>query len=249
MSRPAIAINSDVEMDAPRGRLRVHLLASYIDAVAAAGGLPVIVSPTLSPELLREHVARCDGMLFIGGMDYPPAWYGETPQAATSEMHPMRAAADRELACAALARADLPVLAVCGGHQLINLACGGRLIQDLPQAGAHGGGKRHDVTIRDGRILRALYGEGRLEVNSWHHQAVPPDGIGKGLVVTACADDGAIEALEGTDPGRFLLGVQWHPERNRELPHLQLIFDAFIQAARSKIPPAACASGGASGGG
>ena len=128
-----------------------------------------------------------------------------------------------------------PILGICGGHQLINLAFGGRLIQHLPQAVAHTGGKSHPIDIRNGRILRELFGEGRLDVNSWHHQAVPLDGLGQGLVATAFADDGIVEALEGTDPSRFLLGVQWHPERSPDPEHCRQLLGALIQAAAARV--------------
>jgi putative glutamine amidotransferase len=219
-----------VDAEGQHGTRRVGLPAEYVDAVAAAGGLPVVVSPTLAPGLLREHLARCDGVLFIGGQDYPPAWYGEATQAETCEMHPVRAAADRELARAALA-GNKPILGICGGLQLLNIACGGRLVQHLPQAEAHLGDRRHAVTIRGGRILRALFGEARVEVNSSHHQAAHPAAIGAGLVATAHADDGTIEALEGADPRRFILGVQWHPERDDDLEIRRKIFEALVQAA------------------
>ncbi|MFZ4396605.1 MAG: gamma-glutamyl-gamma-aminobutyrate hydrolase family protein [Kiritimatiellia bacterium] len=234
MARPVILLNGDVESEGLHATLRIRLPAAYVDAVAAAGGLPVVVSPTLPLELLREHVARCDGVLFIGGADYPPAWYGEAALAETKELHPVRAAADRELARAVLA-CDKPVLAICGGHQLLNLACGGKLIQHLPQAAAHVGNQRHGVTIRSGRRLRKIFGEGRIEVNSWHHQAADPQAIGQGLVVTARADDGTIEALEGMDPGRFLLGVQWHPERHADPEHRRKLFEAFVAAAAGMV--------------
>jgi putative glutamine amidotransferase len=228
MSHPLILLNSDVETEGQYASLRIRLPAAYGDAVAECGGVPLVASPSLPEDVLREQVARADGALFIGGRDYPPAWFGEAPHPETKELHPLRAKADRILAEAALAR-RIPVLAICGGHQLLTLACGGKLIQHLPQAAAHTNNQRHSVTIRGGRILREIFGEGRLEVNSYHHQATSPQAIGAGLVVTALADDGTIEALEGTDPARFLLGVQWHPERMDE-PHRRNIFGAFIHA-------------------
>ena len=234
MSRPVILINSDLAVDPVRNSLRIRLAAAYVDAVAEAGGLPMVVSPTLTPELLHEAVSRCDGVLLIGGNDYPPSWYGEAAEPETQLMHPVRAAADRVLAQAAWTR-DVPILAICGGYQLLSLACGGRLIQHLPQAAAHTGDARHAVTICGGRILRGLFGETRLEVNSCHHQAVHPAAIGDGLVVTAQADDGTIEALEGVDPQRFLLGVQWHPERFADLDARRKIFGALIQAAVQRL--------------
>ena len=107
----------------------------------------------------------------------------------------------------------------------------GKLVQHLPQADAHGEDRSHAVTVQGGRILRGLFGDGRMTVNSCHHQAIRPDGVGDGLTVVARADDGTIEAVEGTDPARFLLGVQWHPERIRDAAHRQAIFGAFVRAA------------------
>lgn len=228
MTPPLILLNSDVEPEGMHASLRVRLPAAYGDAVAEAGGVPLAVSPTLTPEVLRDAVARADGVLFIGGRDYPPAWFGEAPHPETNELHPARAAADRVLAEEALKR-GIPVLAICGGHQLLTLACHGKLIQHLPQAAAHTNNQRHMVTIRGGRILRAIFGEGCLEVNSYHHQATSPQAIGEGLVVTALADDGTVEGLEGTGPARFLLGVQWHPERMEET-HRRKMFGTFVEA-------------------
>ncbi len=136
MPRPLILLNADVEPEGSRNTLRMRLPAAYGDAVAESGGLPLAVSSTLPPEALREAVARADGVLFIGGEDYPPAWFDEAKHPETRELHPVRAAADRVLAETALAR-RLPVFGICGGHQLLALACGGRLIQHLPQAAAH----------------------------------------------------------------------------------------------------------------
>jgi len=236
MTRPMIGVNSDVEAEGARGTLRIRLPAAYVDAVADGGGLPQVVSPTLPVDLLQEQVARCDGFLFIGGADYPAAWSGDAPHPETREMHPVRAAADRVLMQCAL-REGLPILAICGGHQLLNLVCGGALIQHLPQAEAHVGDTTHSVNICGGRLLREIFGEERIGVNSWHHQAVRPDAIGAGLVVTARTDDGIVEALEGTDPGRFLLGVQWHPERMEEA-HRRKLFEAFVGAcAGSAVCP------------
>lgn len=228
MPLPLILLNSDIEPEGQYASLRIRLPAAYGDVVAECGGVPLVVASTLPEEALRAAVARADGVLFIGGRDYPPAWFDEAPHPETKELHPLRAKADRILAEAALAR-GVPILGICGGHQLLTLACGGKLIQHLPQAAAHTNNQRHMVTIRGSRILRAIFGEGRLEVNSYHHQATSPQAIGEGLVVTALADDGTIEALEGTDPARFLLGVQWHPERMDE-PHRQKLFGAFVKA-------------------
>jgi putative glutamine amidotransferase len=232
MRKPLILVNSDVDVRPPSGARRVCVGEDYVRAVAESGGLPLVVPAALSPEQLRELAARCQGVLFVGGADYPPCWYGETPRPETRAMHPARATADRLLAEAALAR-PIAVLGICGGHQLLNLAHGGKLLQHLPHAEAHGGGTIHAVTIRGGRILRGLFGESRIEVNSSHHQAVAPDGLGRGLAAVAFADDGTLEALEGEDHRRFLLGVQWHPERCRNPAHRRKLFGAFVQAAQA----------------
>jgi putative glutamine amidotransferase len=228
--KPLILLNADVERESAYPSLRVRLPAAYGDAVAECDAVPMVVSPTLPPAALQAAVARADGVLFIGGRDYPPAWYGEPPHAETREMSAARAAADHLLAAAALAR-SIPILGVCGGHQLLVLACGGRLIQHLPQAESHTGNRRHAITIRGGRILREIFGETRVEVNSYHHQAACAEAFDAGLQVTARADDGVIEGVEGTDPARFLLGVQWHPERMEE-SHRRALFGAFVHACR-----------------
>ncbi len=230
MHKPLILMNSDVDVRQPSDRRFACVSENYVKAVAEHGGLPLVVPAMVAPEALCDLVARCDGFLFIGGSDYPPAWYGEQPHPETHVMNPARAAADRVLIEAALSR-RIPVLGICGGHQLINLALGGRLLQHLPHTETHRVETLHAVTIRGGRILRGLFGETRIEVNSSHHQAVAPGGLAPGLTAVASADDGTLEALEGDNPERFLLGVQWHPERYRGLEHRRKLFGAFLRAA------------------
>jgi len=228
MSKPTILINCDVQSRTDRCLLTVN--EDYVRAIAESGGLVLIV-PALQEEAdLREVIGLADGFLFIGGPDYPPDWYGEEPHPETKTVHEYRAAADRALAQAVLA-SDLPVLGICGGHQLINVSLGGRLIQHPPGVEDHRGGKFHQVTVQGGHILRGLFGEGRIGVNSYHHQAVARGGLAAGLTAVAHADDGTLEAFEGEDQERFLLGIQWHPERCPD-EHRRAIFGAFIAAVR-----------------
>ncbi len=232
MQRPLIGLNCDIESDGAHGAKRIQLGADYADGVAAAGGLPLIVPATLSPAMLAEIAGRCDGFVFIGGADYPSEWYDETPHPRNQPINPVRAAADRVLLTAAWER-GMPLLAICGGLQLLNIVRGGKLTQHMPQAEAHTTGT-HAVTMRGGRILRGLFGEGRIMVNTSHHQAIRPGAIGDGLLVVAQADDGTIEALEGTDPRRLILGVQWHPERIDDPLHRQKVFGTLIMAAQGR---------------
>ncbi len=233
MTRPLIGLNVNHENCPESGRERYLLPAAYADRVWAAGGRPVLLPCVEArPEELAAMLAGLAGFLFIGGQDYPPALYGESPLTQTVLMAERRTQADLAWVKAALA-ADLPVLGICAGEQLFNLAAGGGLISHLPTATAHvrlsdSQDNAHDITIDADGILAGLYGRGRLRVNSSHHQAVNPARLGRGWRVTARADDGVVEAIEG--PGRFQLGVQWHPERIDDEAHAAAIFSAYVQA-------------------
>jgi len=130
---------------------------------------------------------------------------------------------------------QMPVLGICAGPQLFNITLGGKLVQHLPTAEDHIAytpiqDKEHEIEITGGRILTSLFGKGKISVNTNHHQAADPEFLGSGLQVVACADDGVVEAIESTEE-RFLLGVQWHPERTRDINHQKKIFNAFIKAS------------------
>jgi putative glutamine amidotransferase len=220
-------------------RAGVHMLRQdYVRAVEQGGGLPVLLAPTRAPSEAAALLERLDGLLLSGGEDVDPALYGR-------ERHPrlgtvMRERDEFELALTleALHR-DLPILAICRGHQVLNVATGGTLIQDIPSERAGGVDhdprrKRwervHDVQIEPGTCLHAILGKDRAGVNSFHHQAI--DTLGEGLVASAVSpDDGIIEGVEL--PGRrFVIGVQWHPESfwNRPETH-QALFAALAEAS------------------
>lgn len=234
MSRPRIGVNCDVCLR-ESGEEALRLNWPYAEGILRAGGLPMPLSPVDDPALLAEQLDALDGLLLTGGSDYDPALYGQQPHEATTLLRPRRSRYDIELARAALAR-GLPTLGICGGAQLINIALGGTLLQDIPSqrpdAMRHtrspDGETFHDVHLAPDTRLAAIVGSGELEANSSHHQAI--DEVAPGLRVVARAADGIIEAAEGTE-GAFLLAVQWHPERLLERPRHLALFQALVGAA------------------
>ena len=221
MARPVVGITSYAQ-EASWGVWRlpaVLIPAMYVDAVEEAGGRPLVVPPLESG--LDETLDALDGIIFSGGADVDPTVYGSEPHPETDVPQRHRDAGELALLRAALAR-DMPVLAICRGFQLLNVARGGDLLQHLPEEVGHdehkevpGTFSEHPVEVKDGTRLASLLGA-RSDVTSHHHQAVGR--IGDGLVESAWAADGTLEAIE--DPGmRFAVGVQWHPEAgdDREL--------------------------------
>lgn len=233
MSRPLIAINMDYEENAqlPR-RGKYGLPEAYANCVAQAGGLPLLIPPLEDLALLDDYLGRAAGYVLSGGKDYPPRSYGEENHPKTAEMHARRARADLHIARQALDSAK-PVLAICAGIQLINIAAGGKLIQHLDGHRAADGQPEaeHGVETDPHSLLNEIFPSNELLVNSTHHQAVDPQALGRGLRVTARASDGTVEAVELAQPdGRFFLAVQWHPERISDAEHTERIFGAFVQA-------------------
>lgn len=201
---------------------------AYVEAVAKAGGTPVLVPPegAADPEGLLD---RLDGVVLAGGADIDPATYDEAPHPSTAGVRSDRDAAELPLARAALAR-DLPLLGICRGAQIINIARGGTLVQHLPDAVGHEGHRPepgtygvHKVRSAEGsRIARAIGVSGI--VRSYHHQGIGL--LGGGLVATAWADDDTVEGLE--DPSlAFAVGALWHPEASAD----HRLFAALVDAA------------------
>jgi putative glutamine amidotransferase len=202
--------------------------ASYVRSVALAGGVPLLVPPTGHPGF-TEMLDVLDGLVFSGGSDLDPELYGEEAHPETTGV--IRERDDFELALmkAALDR-DLPVLAICRGSQVLNVALGGGIEQHVPDrvgTDLHkevpGVFSEHDVSVTPGTRLAAIVGD-RTQVKSSHHQAFGT--VGRGLHVTAHAEDGTPEALE--DPARtFTLGILWHPEEGEDLA----LFEALVAQA------------------
>jgi putative glutamine amidotransferase len=228
--RPVIGITSYAEEVAWGAWVEAAALVpiSYVHAIERAGGRPLIVPP--SDESIDETLAVLDGIVFSGGSDLDPAHYGADPHPETDEAREVRDRAELALLSAALER-DMPVLAVCRGSQVLNVARGGDLVQHLPETVGHEGHRHapgdwsdHDVQLEPESRVGGLLGD-RAPVKSHHHQGYGK--IGEGLRETGWADDGTVEALE--DPSkRFTVGVLWHPEEGEDMA----LFQALVQEAR-----------------
>jgi len=202
--------------------------SAYVEGIERAGGRALLVPP--SENGVNETLDALDGVLFSGGSDLDPELYDQEPHDQTFGIHPERDRAELALLEAALAR-DMPVLAVCRGSQVLNVARGGDLVQHLPDVVGDEKHKHtpgtfadHDVTLEDGTRLASLLGD-RAPVKSHHHQGLGR--VGDGLRVAAHAEDGTIEAVEDPDR-RFALGVLWHPEAGEDLR----LFEELVREAQ-----------------
>ena len=201
----------------------------YVDAVERAGGRPLIVPP--SEDGVEEALDVLHGVVFSGGADIGPTHYGADPHPETDPPQLRRDAGELALLRAALDR-DLPMLAICRGFQLLNVARGGDLVQHLPETlgnSSHrevkGVFSEHPVEIKEGTRLAGLLGARQPLVKSSHHQGVGR--VGGRLVETAWAEDGTLEGLEDPDK-RFVVGVLWHPEAGEDMR----LFEALVSQAR-----------------
>jgi putative glutamine amidotransferase len=216
----------------------------YRQSVLHAGGEPRVIEPPSTP---GEALDGAGGLLMTGGPDVDPARYGEARDASVTDVDAARDAWEIALVAEARRR-GLPILAICRGAQVLNVACGGTLVQDIPSAVP--GATPHKLTVPPnqpfslahdmwfeknsllGRLLGERLGEAdSCEVNSRHHQAVKD--AAPGFVVTATAPDGVVEAIE--DPSaRFCLGVQWHPENFWRTGEFRALFDGLVHAAEER---------------
>ena len=235
--KPRIAITASIGKAGAVDGVHVHL--SYVDAVSAGGGLPIILPPLADDAVVEELLGAADGLLLTGGRDLDPALWGEKPHPKTVVMDARRQKADMRLIAEADAR-GLPVLGICLGIQEMAVARGGRLIQHLPDEKPvtidHGTTGRpratHIITVTPDSRLAKIVGAEPLTANSTHHQAVSEPG--RNLRIVARASDGIIEGIEDPTPGRFFLGVQWHPEDLIKQPRHLALFEALCKAAARK---------------
>lgn len=204
-----------------------HIRDTYIDALYESGAIPMLVPCLADKELLKAYLKQVQGLVIIGGLDYPPELYGESPYPECDLAHQRRVDSDFMLLETALEMGK-PILGICAGMQLLNIYFGGGLIQHIDQLDNHYGEKYHSVGIQNSRWLGRIYSVPEITVNSNHHQAVNPERIGKGLHVVAQAGDGIIEALE-YELEQMVLGIQWHPERIAD-PDLRLKIFQFMAA-------------------
>ena len=219
---------------AEAGREEMVLNFHYMRAVTGGGGLPVVMSPQ-PLEAVPELIERLDGLLIPGGPDIDPATYGDVPR---QELGPLFPEIDKfEVACVLEAeRVGLPVLAICRGMQLVNVAHGGTLYQDLPaEVGTQISHRRksledeitlHSIGVEPESRLARVLGVTETTVNSYHHQA--PREIGDGLRVVAWAEDGVVEGLENDT----VLGVQWHAEAMQDHAEQRALFADLVESAR-----------------
>ncbi len=212
--RPRIGITVSL-LDGPSCH---QLPSNYVSSVLGAGGIPLLLPIFDDPDLALDILSTLDGLLLSGGVDVDPLLFGAEPQPRLGAVSPERDLADLCLSRKAL-EMGMPVLGICRGIQVMAVAAGGSIIQDI--GGIPGVLKHrqesprwhgsHTVDVDGTGLVCQLVGQsGTMDVNSFHHQAL--DGVPDGFTATAYAPDGIIEAIEGPDPDRFAVGVQWHPE-------------------------------------
>ena len=209
------------------------LSANYTNAVFRSGGIPLIFPTVVDSAMASILIHSVDGIIFSGGPDLDPSYYGETVWNETVEVDTLRDVSDLLLMRAALASGK-PVMAICRGEQLMNVVLGGTLVQDIPTQVdtmvKHSGGALHRIGVEKGSVLYELFGQDSLTVNSTHHQAVKEPA--PGIRVTARADDGIIEAYEYGDQ---VIAFQFHPEGMARTDDAWLApFKYFIRKVKGK---------------
>lgn len=226
------ALTTVPEADPPRDEMVLGL--RYLHAISQAGCLPVVVAP-VGPDAVDALLDRVDGLCLSGGPDLDPATYGAAPHPRLGPTEPELDRFELALTRAADAR-GVPILAICRGMQVLDVARSGTLHQHLPDVVGDevehrqanpGGEPSHGVELEGPGLLHAVLGDDVIAVNSFHHQAI--DRLGDGLRVVGRAPDGTIEAVEDVT-GRFVVGVQWHAESLVHRPEHARLFDAFARA-------------------
>lgn len=243
-ANPRIVVTVAVPADQPEPAIAAEKNRLYADSVARHGAAPIVLDATTSPAEREAAFALMDGLLLTGGADVDPALY-DHPVAGSVAIERARDILEREAWLAAEAR-EAPVLGICRGFQAINVFAGGTLLQHVDDHASaswgHGPAKRHPLRLETGsrlaRILAPTKATSVLSVNSYHHQAVRPSDLAPGFVASAWAPSPAgelIEAFEAID-GRFVAGVQCHPERTESTPaEFERLFAFFVDACRGPM--------------
>lgn len=236
MSKPVIGLSSSYNYDSGS----MNLNSEYYKAIIKAGGIPVVIPPVEEMELLDELIEKFDGILLTGGPDLDARRFGEQNMPFNGSISPERDNAEIYLAKRAV-EYNKPILGICRGVQVINVALGGTLYQDIASQVTERKVMKHsqeaprwypvhDIHIKNDTRALKWFGKSVSEVNSFHHQAVKD--LAPGFKVAAYADDGIIEAIECDDLD-FAAGVQWHPEHMwRQRPEILNMFTDFVECCR-----------------
>lgn len=228
MGKPIIGltIEGKREPDDARTLGSLTLNWNYTQAIADAGGVPIVIPPTADPETIAPLL---DGWLIPGGNDIDAAEFGEANHPKAELQDPARYALESRLARAV--DPEMPILGICYGCQFLNVVRGGSLDQHLPDrlgSDRHSGGTEAEVCLEPDSRLAGIAGAPSMKGRSYHHQGVAR--LGKGLKTVATHEDGTVEAIEAEDHP-WLIGVQWHPERSLDDPATRRLFEAFVGAA------------------
>ena len=217
-----------------------YIASDYVDAIVKAGGVPVLLPIYGDPDVVRSVVDRLDGVLISGGNDVDPRRFGSRAHSYCGSICIPRDDQELELARYVIEETNLPLLGICRGIQVMNIAMGGTVYQDLQKEGDYDMHSAemyprtaivHEVEFEESSRICQIYGDSVVGVNSYHHQAVKD--LGTGFVATGKTEDGVIESMEL--PGdRFVVGVQWHPEMMVTSDIQPKIFKAFVTACENK---------------
>jgi putative glutamine amidotransferase len=234
---PFVIVTATTEIIRELPRIRVN--EAYTAALAEVGLVPMVLPP-VSPSMAAASLVDVAGLVLTGGEDIDPARFGQEKHPANGEPHAARDGYELALAHAAAER-RIPTLAICRGAQIMNVALGGTLVQDIPSQHASSidhapqgkrGQRTHDVNIETDSRLARIVGTTSISTNSSHHQSI--DQVGRGLRVVASSPDGIVEAVEPSDPAWWMVAVQWHPEELTATPEDwdRRLFAAFADAVR-----------------
>ena len=234
---PFVIVTATTEIIRELPRVRVN--EAYTAALAEVGLVPMVLPP-VSPSMAAASLVDVAGLVLTGGEDIDPARFGQEKHPANGEPHAARDGYELALAHAAAER-RIPTLAICRGAQIMNVALGGTLVQDIPSQHASSidhapqgkrGQRTHDVNIETDSRLARIVGTTSISTNSSHHQSI--DQVGRGLRVVASSPDGIVEAIEPSDPAWWMVAVQWHPEELTATPEDwdRRLFAAFADAVR-----------------
>lgn len=226
MAKPRILISPDFTRPGTVPRDRTQVTLEYQQAIANAGGTPIIASPFADAE---ELLSIADGWLITGGDDMPGELYGQETHAEAKLAHPMRFDLEKRLFASFFATSK-PILGICYGSQFLAVVDGGSLNQHIPETLGHANHTKGRSMVTAERRLAEIVGNAPFQVACFHHQGI--DAVGDGWAISAWAQDGCVEAIE--HESRWAFGVQWHPERTADSGPSRALFGAFVEEANRR---------------